>query len=136
MRFRTDSSQIPSLPAHLASLSSLLNDRLQLYTPLISLSGRLDLALAQIEARKSLLAAEPQRQGNVYIEGESDDDDEDDSEVEIEHGGDEGEIEDIRIESRRDTDESDDEMPKRKAQVNGKKGKSVRLNVEDEDEEE
>jgi U3 small nucleolar RNA-associated protein 5 len=115
-------------------LSSLLNDRLQLYTPLISLSGRLDLALAQIEARKSLLAAEPQRQGNVYIEGESDS--EDDSEVEIELGGDEGEIEDIRIESRRDTDESEDEVPKRKAQVNGKKGKTVRLDVEDEDEEE
>lgn len=72
----------------------------------------------------------------MYIEGESDED-EDDSEVEIEHGGDEGEIEDIRIESRRDTDESDDDVvPKRKAQVNGKKGKSVRLNVEDEDEEE
>jgi U3 small nucleolar RNA-associated protein 5 len=105
---------------------------------LIALSGRLDLALAQIEARKSLLAAEPQRQGNVYIEGESDDDDEEDSDVEIEHGGDEGEIEDIRIESRRDTDESDDEAvaPRRKAKaVNGtKKGKSVRLDVEDEEE--
>ncbi|KAJ9111623.1 hypothetical protein QFC19_000979 [Naganishia cerealis] len=130
---------IPSLPAHLASLSSLLNDRLQLYTPLLSLSGRLDLALAQIDARKALLAAEPQRQGNVYIEGESDDDDDedDDDEVEIEHGGDEGEIEDIRIESRRDTDESDEETvaPKRKAKaVNGtsKKGKSVKLDLEDE----
>ncbi|KAJ9118264.1 hypothetical protein QFC22_004175 [Naganishia vaughanmartiniae] len=130
---------IPSLPAHLASLSSLLNDRLQLYTPLLSLSGRLDLALAQIDARKALLAAEPHRQGNVYIEGESDDDDDDsddDDEVEIEQGGDEGEIEDIRIESRRDTDESDDEtaVPKRKSKaVNGtfKKGKSVKLDVED-----
>lgn len=128
--------QIPSLPAHLASLSSLLGDRLQLYTPLIALSGRLDLALAQIETRKSLLAAEPQRQGNVYIEGESDDDDDEDSDVEIEHGGDEGEIEDIRIESRRDTDESDDEAaPRRKKAVNGtKKGKSVRLDVEEDEE--
>ncbi|GHJ89770.1 hypothetical protein NliqN6_6172 [Naganishia liquefaciens] len=127
---------IPSLPAHLASLSSLLGDRLQLYTPLIALSGRLDLALAQIEARKSLLAAEPQRQGNVYIEGESDDEDDEDSDVEIEHGGDEGEIEDIRIESRRDTDESDEEAaPRRKKAVNGtKKGKSVRLDVEEDEE--
>lgn len=99
---------VPSLPVHLASLSQLLSARLQLQAPLQSLSGRLDLAMAQIETRKEMVAAASnQKKAAEYIEGESDseeDDDEDDDEldgdVEIEMGDDEGEIEDIGIESR------------------------------------
>jgi U3 small nucleolar RNA-associated protein 5 len=136
--------QIPSLPVHLASLSQLLQSRLQLHTPLLSLSGRLDLALAQIELRKSLVPPKPKRQGTFYVEGESetDDDEEDsdededmDSDVEIE--GDEediGEVEDVRLESRRETesrsaggdeDEADGEI--RVRALNGRgKGKAAR----------
>jgi hypothetical protein len=47
---------MPSLPAQLATLSNLLATRMELYQPLLSLSGRLDLALAQINVRR--LAAE------------------------------------------------------------------------------
>lgn len=88
---------MPSLPLHLATLSQLLNTRLQLYQPLLSLSGRLDLAMAQITMRR--IAAEQQAkmqvdgieggEGARYIEGESED------EEEIEVGEEDGEIEDI-----------------------------------------
>lgn len=98
-----------------------MQTRLQLHTPLQSLSGRLDLALAQIELRKSLVPARPKRQGAFYNEGESDsqdsddsdedDDDEEDDELEsegdleIEGGNDSlGDIEDVRLESRRETE--------------------------------
>jgi U3 small nucleolar RNA-associated protein 5 len=85
----------------LAALSSLLQNRLELYQPLLNLSGRLDLALAQISMRR--IAAEnmaSQVQGKngaaKYVEGESSDEDseEEDDEVGIE-AGEEGEIEDI-----------------------------------------
>jgi U3 small nucleolar RNA-associated protein 5 len=93
-------SQMPSLPLHLANLSSLLKTRLQLYQPLLSLAGRLDLALAQITMRR--IAAEQMEamkideskrgDGERYIEGESDDEDD---EVAIEVGDGDGEIEDV-----------------------------------------
>jgi U3 small nucleolar RNA-associated protein 5 len=120
-----------------------LQTRLQLHTPLLSLSGRLDLALAQIELRKSLVPPKPKRQGAFYVEGESDseddeedsDDDEDmDDDVEVE-GDDEdiGEVEDVRLESRRETesrsaegDEDEDEGRLRMRSLDGRKGKSRR----------
>lgn len=92
---------MPSLPLHVANLSQLLNTRLQLYQPLLSLSGRLDLALAQITMRR--IAAEQAEamkldegkrgEGERYVEGESED--EDDDEVVIEVGDGDGEIEDV-----------------------------------------
>jgi U3 small nucleolar RNA-associated protein 5 len=92
---------MPSLPLHLANLSQLLNTRLQLYQPLLSLSGRLDLALAQITMRR--IAAEQAEamkldegkrgEGERYVEGESED--EDDDEVVVEVGDGDGEIEDV-----------------------------------------
>jgi U3 small nucleolar RNA-associated protein 5 len=100
---------MPSLPAHLSALSNLLATRMELYQPLLSLSGRLDLALAQINIRR--LAAEQatddKGEGEHYIEGESDD------EVQIEVGEeDEDAIEDINMmagESDETDDESDDD---------------------------
>ena len=79
------------MPAHLAQLSTLLQDRLSLYQPLLSLSGRLDLALAQIEMRRlaqPIVSAE--KEGYHYVEGEESDD-----EVVVEEGDDDGAIEDI-----------------------------------------
>lgn len=78
--------------------------------------------MAQIETRKEMAAAMAnQKKAAEYIEGESDseDSDEDELDVEIEHGGDDGEIEDIGLESRssrsRNDEESpmDDDLPKR-----------------------
>lgn len=97
-------SQIPSLPIHLASLSQLLQTRLQLHQPLLSLSGRLDLALAQITMRKLALEASNahkvnghgdgkvngENEGERYVEGESDDES-----VVVEEGDGDGEVEDV-----------------------------------------
>ncbi|WWC85277.1 uncharacterized protein L201_000139 [Kwoniella dendrophila CBS 6074] len=107
---------MPSLPLHLATLSKLLQTRLETYQPLSTLSGRLDLALAQIQMRR--LAAEAASQstlnggqkggeGQLYIEGESDDEDV----VPIEVGED-GAIEDVNMLAGSDDsseDDSDDE---------------------------
>ncbi|ODN73495.1 hypothetical protein L202_07999 [Cryptococcus amylolentus CBS 6039] len=101
---------MPSLPQHLAQLSTLLQTRLELHQPLQTLSGRLDLALAQITMRR--IAAEQALahaedggrkggEGEVYVEGESDDED-----VEIEVGED-GEVEDVDM--RGYSDASSDE---------------------------
>ncbi|WWD15745.1 hypothetical protein CI109_100167 [Kwoniella shandongensis] len=111
---------MPSLPLHLATLSQLLQTRLQLYQPLQSLSGRLDLALAQITMRR--IAAEQATEaaktggqkggaGEHYIEGESDDED-DDVAIEVDDG--EGEIEDVDMRANglseeEDSDEEEDD---------------------------
>lgn len=93
--------QMPSLPLHLAQLSQLLQTRLQLYQPLLSLSGRLDLALAQIQMRR--IAAEQalanadtrngkRTEGERYIEGESEDEEDVPVEIDVDDGG---EVEDV-----------------------------------------
>ena len=85
---------MPSLPSQLAALSHLLSTRLQLYQPLLALSGRLDLALAQISMRRAAAEQVAGRQGGEgerYIEGESEDEED---VVRIEEG-EEGEVEDI-----------------------------------------
>lgn len=104
---------VPSLPAQLAQLSNLLASRMELYQPLVSLSGRLDLALSQIALRRQ--AAEnamdlDKGDGEHYVEGESDE------EVQIEVGEeDEDDIEDINMmagssdEEEDETDEDSDE---------------------------
>lgn len=107
---------MPSLPLHLANLSQMLQTRLQLYQPLLSLSGRLDLALAQIQIRQQApLNAEgggrKGAEGEHYVEGESDDEDDD---VAIEVGDGEGEIEDVDMrdigsEEEEEDDEDDDD---------------------------
>ncbi|EIW69495.1 hypothetical protein TREMEDRAFT_30693 [Tremella mesenterica DSM 1558] len=105
---------MPSLPIHLAALSQLLSARLQLYQPLLSLSGRLDLALTQITMRR---LATQQGQGHIggdaneavrYVEGESDED-----EIPIEASHDD-EVENIGIlmngtANAQDDQESDEE---------------------------
>lgn len=99
---------MPSLPQHLATLSNLLQTRLALHQPLLSLSGRLDLALAQIQLRRLALeqsrgGKERDEEGYKYVEGESDDEDD----VAIEYGED-GVIEDVDMRVA-DFDEDEDE---------------------------
>lgn len=96
---------MPSLPLHLANLSQLLQTRLQLYQPLLSLSGRLDLAMAQIQIRQqAALQAEGGDQAEHYVEGDSDDE-----EVVIETGDGDGEIEDVDMRNIASEDEDEDE---------------------------
>ncbi|WVR05013.1 hypothetical protein IAU60_002025 [Kwoniella sp. DSM 27419] len=135
---------MPSLPLHLATLSQLLQTRLQMYQPLSTLSGRLDLALAQITMRR--IAAEQASEaaksggqkggdGEVYIEGESDDED-----VAIEMG-DEGEIEDVNMlagsddddesEEDSDSDEDDDEDDEDVLESGSEDGGLLDLEAED-----
>lgn len=98
---------MPSLPTHLAALSNLLATRMELYQPLLTLSGRLDLALAQINMRRlaaEQATADDKGEGEHYIEGESDD------EVQIEVGEeDEDAIEDINMMAGESSNEDDDE---------------------------
>lgn len=101
---------MPSLPFHLASLSQTLQTRLQLYQPLLSLSGRLDLALAQIQMRQIAAIGSNAEgggrkggEGDRYVEGESEDEDDDD--VVIEVGDGDGEVEDVDMRAGGSEDE-------------------------------
>ncbi|GMK55962.1 hypothetical protein CspeluHIS016_0210180 [Cutaneotrichosporon spelunceum] len=97
---------IPSLPAQLAQLSNLLASRMELYQPLISLSGRLDLALSQIALRRQAVEAMEidKGDGEHYVEGESDD------EVPIEVGEeDEDDVEDINMMAGSSSEDDDDD---------------------------
>ncbi|KAL7422159.1 Small subunit (SSU) processome component [Cryptotrichosporon argae] len=96
---------MPSLPAQLAALSRLLATRMELHQPLLALSGRLDLALAQIAARRAAASKGPEDEGAArYVEGESDD------EVEVEHGDEgEGEVEDVDMMGGDSEDEDEDD---------------------------
>ncbi|KZS93251.1 NUC189-domain-containing protein [Sistotremastrum niveocremeum HHB9708] len=103
---------MPDLVARLASLHSTLTTRLTLQDRLLSLSGRLDLVLSQIELRSSTLAAplttvrkpkqpkassEPKVSKYVEEESSSEDDDEARMQVEVEKGDDEGSVEDVEL---------------------------------------
>ncbi|ORY25733.1 hypothetical protein BCR39DRAFT_471127 [Naematelia encephala] len=135
---------MPSLPVHLAQLSSLLATRLQLHQPLLNLSGRLDLALAQIQMRR--LAAEQSQasidgtsaksNGVVYVEGESEDEEEDE-EVAVEVGED-GEIEDVDmrgIASSEDESDDDDDDDDEDLLESGSENELIDVEAEESDEE-
>jgi U3 small nucleolar RNA-associated protein 5 len=100
---------MPDLVARLSSLHATLTARLALQERLLTLSGRLELVLAQIELQSSRAPAplvprsdqgKKGRPSNVgrptrYVEGESSDEDEMD--VEIEQGKDGSDIEEIGL---------------------------------------
>lgn len=111
---------MPDLVARLSHLYSTLTTRLTLQERLLSLSGKLDLVLTQVELRSSNAPAPvtsgkkktkkrgtTKREPTKYIEGESTD--EEQMQVEVESDDDlEGSIEDIEL--GRDSDEdSEDE---------------------------
>ncbi|KDR85279.1 hypothetical protein GALMADRAFT_204784 [Galerina marginata CBS 339.88] len=114
-------SQIPDLIARLSGLHSTLTTRLSLHESLLSLSGRLDMVLSQVELRGStvpaslpLLKADKKGPGvpvKIYVEGETDSGEEDAKmDIEIEAGSDdEGSIEDIELGGNSENDDDDDD---------------------------
>ncbi|KAG5349650.1 hypothetical protein C0989_002587 [Termitomyces sp. Mn162] len=112
---------IPDLVARLSGLHATLTSRLTLQESLLSLNGRLDMVISQIELRSSAAPAPlVPRKGKVpskaqvtevqrYIEGESDDesgDDDEQMEVEVESGDEEGSVEDVELGG--DSDEAEE----------------------------
>jgi U3 small nucleolar RNA-associated protein 5 len=117
---------MPDLVARLSGLHATLSTRLTLQDSLLSLSGRLDMVLSQIEMRSSAAPAplalqkgnlpssgQGKRVAKKYVEGESEDeqDEQMDVEVEMESGDDAGSIEDVELggDSQDDSDEEDEE---------------------------
>ncbi|KIK30563.1 hypothetical protein PISMIDRAFT_87254 [Pisolithus microcarpus 441] len=104
---------MPDLVARLAGLHATLTSRLALQDSLLSLNGKLDMVLSQIEMRSSSAPAplklkkdgdslpDRARQPTRYVEGESENEDADTEEVAaepvIESDGEEGSIEDIEL---------------------------------------
>lgn len=116
---------MPDLVARLSGLHATLTTRLALQDSLLSLGGRLDMVLSQIEMRSSAAPAilvpqknnEPRstqkkREPRKYVEGESEDEDQMDVEVEMASGDDEGSVEDIELgadsQEESDSDDADD----------------------------
>ncbi|OJA20917.1 hypothetical protein AZE42_00906 [Rhizopogon vesiculosus] len=110
---------MPDLVSRLSGLHATLTSRLALQESLLSLNGRLDMVLSQIEMRSStaptLLAPHKngvstafhgQRQPTRYVEGESE---EEGMEVGVESGEEEGSIEDIELGGESEAEETDEE---------------------------
>ncbi|KAI0358952.1 NUC189-domain-containing protein [Trametes cingulata] len=123
---------MPDLVARLSGLHATLTQRLTLQESLLSLSGKLDMVISQIEMRSSGPPAPlpmpknkrsrnkqtKAREARRYVEGESEDEDEEQMEVEVESADEEGSIEDVELggeesesegESIEETDEDEDE---------------------------
>ncbi|KAK0481593.1 hypothetical protein IW261DRAFT_1592704 [Armillaria novae-zelandiae] len=97
---------MPDLVARLSGLHATLTARIALQESLLSLSGRLDMVLSQIEMRSSAAPAplvpkmKAAKDNNVkrYVEGESEDEEEEmDVEIEVDSGDDAGSIEDVDL---------------------------------------
>lgn len=110
---------MPDLITKLSGLHAVLTSRLALQESLLNLSGRLDMALSQMESRSSSAPTAPTTAPKVkqpviphmvkrYVEGESEDEDEeDDVEVEIDDDG--GSLEDVELGGFDDMEEDEDE---------------------------
>ncbi|KAH9177060.1 WD40 repeat-like protein [Lactarius sanguifluus] len=104
---------MPDLVTRLAGLHATLTARLSLKESLLSLSGRLDMVLQQVDLRSSAAPAPMAPRGKKgkapapvagthetrrYVEGESDDENaEDVMDVELEEGSDAGSVEDVEL---------------------------------------
>ena len=122
---------MPDLVARLAGFHATLTTRLALHESLLSLNGKLDMVLSQIEMRSSSAPAstaskdraaiylDNARQPTRYVEGESEEEgDQMNIEPPIESGDGEGSIEDIELGGKsedgedgedKDSDEDEDE---------------------------
>ena len=105
---------VPEISQRLLSLHSALSLRIDSHQPLLSLSGRLDLILSQIDLQKSIEEKRSKLDENqnsntvTYIEGESDDEDI----IEYDNDDQNG-IEDVELgngEDEEESDESDNEI--------------------------
>lgn len=114
-----DSLQMPDLITRLSGLHAVLTSRLALQESLLNLSGRLDMALSQMETRSSntpaaltatLKAKRPTVSHVVkrYVEGESEEEDEE-ADVEVEMDDNDGSLEDVELGGFDDMDEDEDE---------------------------
>ncbi|KAG2077567.1 NUC189-domain-containing protein [Suillus decipiens] len=110
---------MPDLVSRLSGLHATLTSRLALQDSLLSLNGRLDMVLSQIEMRSSTAptllaphkngvstASQGERQPTRYVEGESE---EEGMEVGAESGEDEGSVEDIELGGESEAEETDEE---------------------------
>ncbi|KAG2158817.1 uncharacterized protein EDB93DRAFT_1076281 [Suillus bovinus] len=110
---------MPDLVSRLSGLHATLTSRLALQDSLLSLNGRLDMVLSQIEMRSSaaptILAphknglsttSQGERQPTRYVEGESE---EEGMEAGVESGEDEGSVEDIELGGESEAEETDEE---------------------------
>jgi len=115
---------MPDLVARLAGLHAMLTTRLALHESLLSLNGKLDTVLSQIEMRSSSIPAslasksgtlgypDNVRKPTRYVEGESEEEgDQMTVEPPIENGDEEGSVEDVELggESEDEGDEEDGE---------------------------
>jgi len=120
---------MPDLVTRLAGLHATLTARLSLRESLLSLSGRLDMVLQQVELRSSVAPAPMAPRGKKgkaparaavthetrrYVEGESDEENaENVMEVELEEASDAGSVEDVELGaesgSEADSDAEEDE---------------------------
>ena len=109
---------MPDLITRLSGLHAVLTSRLALQESLLNLSGRLDMALSQMETRSSNAPTAPTTAPKVkqqavprvvkrYVEGESEDEDEDEVEVEMDDDG--GSLEDVELGGFDDMEEDEDE---------------------------
>lgn len=110
---------MPDLVSRLSGLHATLTSRLALQDSLLSLNGRLDMVLSQIEMRSSTAPtplaphkngvptkSQGERQPTRYVEGESE---EEGLEVGVESGEDEGSLEDIELGGESEAEETDEE---------------------------
>jgi U3 small nucleolar RNA-associated protein 5 len=128
--------QMPDLVTRLSGLHAVLTSRLALHDSLMSLNGKLEMVLAQIEMRSTSdavsvhsLKAKPSQADKKapfrYVEGESDEEDADvDMAIDVELSGEdnEGSIEDIEVghsDSDLGQEDDEDEDEDEDAEVNG-----------------
>ena len=108
---------MPDLITKLSGLHAVLTSRLALQESLLNLSGRLDMALSQMETRSSSAPTAPSMAPKTkqpvvphvvkrYVEGESEDEDDD---VGVEMDDDGGSLEDVELGGFDDMEEDEDE---------------------------
>ncbi|KAJ2933572.1 hypothetical protein H1R20_g3518, partial [Candolleomyces eurysporus] len=115
---------IPDLVARLSGLYATITARLALHESLLSLNGKLDMVLSQVELRSSAAPAPlsvkkgkakglngQKTQVKRYVEGESESSDAEgqDVEVEVDSGDEEGSVEDIELGGESEEEESDED---------------------------
>ena len=108
--------------ARLSGLYTTLNQRLSLHESLVSLSGRLDTVLSQVESRAIVATTSltvdkvtkenKSRSVERYVEGESDSEGKNmDAAIEVGRLEDEGSVEDIELGRESGSEEEEDEDP-------------------------